>query len=120
MKAFLERLMFPYYRYAKDDDPAPSLFPRVIPTGFIYTMGAPETRMEALGFRQAIALNETFLKKVFGKSEAMVCCDTYQFDDYARIDQDRFDVAQKAARRLEVFPQDCRRAFEMGARMARG
>ena len=92
----------------------------MIPTGFIYTMGAPETRMEAIGFRKAIELNEMFLKKVFGKSEAMVACDTLQFDDYARIDQDRFDVAQKTARRLEVFPQDCQRAFEMGARMARG
>jgi len=118
MKSFLERLLFPYYRYAKDGDPAPTLFPRVIPTGFIYTMGAPEERMEANGYTQAIALNEMFLGKVFGKSESMVSCDTWQFDDYSRIDQDRFDVAKKASRKAEVFPQDCQKAFEMGSRMA--
>jgi multimeric flavodoxin WrbA len=120
MKSFMERLMFPYYRYAKEEDPKPTLFPRKIPTGFIYTMGAPEERMEALGYRQAIELNATFLRRVFGQSEAMVSCDTYQFEDYDRIDHDRFDVAHKTARRLEAFPGDCRRAYEMGARMAGG
>jgi multimeric flavodoxin WrbA len=120
MKSFMERLMFPFYRYTKDDGPTHTLFPRVIPTGFIYTMGAPEERMMEFGYTKAISLNEMFLGRVFGKSESMVSSDTYQFDDYDKIDQDRFDVAQKAARRVEVFPQDCKRAFEMGARMASG
>jgi len=120
MKCFLERLLFPYYRYAKDGDPAPTLFPRVIPTGFIYTMGAPEERLEAFGYDRAIQLNEMFLKRVFGRAESIVSSDTWQFDDYARIDQDRFDVAQKAARRETVFPEDCRRAFELGTRLAGG
>jgi len=118
MKSFLERLMFPYYRYVKPEDPAQSLFPRAIRTGFIYTLGAPEARLRECGYDRAIELNQTFLTRVFGPSEAMVSCDTYQFDDYARIDQDRFDVAQKAARRQEVFPQDCQRAFELGGRLA--
>jgi multimeric flavodoxin WrbA len=120
MKSFLERLRFPFYRYAKDDDPAPTLFPRVIPTGFIYTMGAPEARMREFGYTQAIALNEMFLTRIFGQAESMVSCDTTQFDDYARIDQQRFDPAQKAAHRAEQFPLDCRKAFELGSRLARG
>ena len=75
---------------------------------------------DANGFTQAIALNEMFLKRVFGKSESMVSCDTSQFEDYDKIDQERFDVAKKAARKAEVFPQDCKRAFDLGARMASG
>jgi multimeric flavodoxin WrbA len=120
MKSFLERLLFPYYRYAKDDDPAPSLFPRVIPTAFIYTMGAPEQRMREYGYDQAIRLNELFLKRVYGRSESLISCDTYQFEDYAKIDQERFDVGEKAAWRQEHFPKDCQRAFELGGRLAGG
>ena len=119
MKSFLERLLFPHYRYAREGA-APSLFPRAIPTGFIYTMGAPEARMKECGYDQAIALNQMFLAKVFGRSEAMVSCDTYQFEDYARIDQDRYDEAVKAAQRDRQFPLDCRKAFELGARLAAG
>jgi len=118
MKSFLERLLFPYYRYVTEANPVQTLFPRRIRTGFIYTLGAPEARLRECGYDRAIELNQTFLTRVFGPSEAMVSCDTYQFDDYARIDQDRFDVAQKAARRQEVFPQDCQRAFELGGRLA--
>ena len=47
----------------------------------------------------------------------MTSCDTYQFEDYARIDPARFDPEQKAARRREPFPLDCRKAFELGARL---
>jgi multimeric flavodoxin WrbA len=119
MKSFLERLMFPHYRYAKEDDPAPSLFPRTIRTGFIYTMGATEQRMEGYGYDQAIGLNQMFLSRIFGSSEAMVSCDTHQFEDYSRIDQDRFDVAHKLAQREQQFPLECRKAYAMGARLAR-
>jgi multimeric flavodoxin WrbA len=63
MKSFMERLMFPFYRYTTDDDPAPSLFPKKIHTGFIYTMSASEERLKQLGYDKAIATNEMFLGK---------------------------------------------------------
>jgi multimeric flavodoxin WrbA len=118
MKSFMERLIFPLLRYTKDDDPAPSLFPRKIHTGFIYTMNRTEEQVKEVGYERDIAITEEYLRKVFGNSESLLCFDTYQFDDYSKIDQDRFDVAKKAARRREHFPDDCRRAFEMGARLA--
>jgi multimeric flavodoxin WrbA len=120
MKSFMERLMFPFYRYATDNDPAPSLFPKTIHTGFIYTMGATEERLKEVGYEKAIALNEAFLRRIFGKSESLLSIDTYQFDDYSKIDQDRFDPEKKAARRKDHFPRDCQRAFEMGIRFANG
>jgi multimeric flavodoxin WrbA len=120
MKSFMERLMFPLLRYAKDDDPAPSLFSRKIHTGFIYTMGVTEKRMKEAGYEKDVALNEAFLRRIFGHAESLLSFDTYQFDDYSKIEQDRFEFEQKAARREEYFPQDCQRAFEMGVRLADG
>jgi hypothetical protein len=120
MKSFMERLLFPFYRYAKADAPSSTLFPRKIDTGFIYTMNTTEEQMKQAGFERSIALNETFLKRVFGKSESLLSFNTYQFEDYSKIDQERFDVEVKAARRKEYFPQDCQRAFEMGMRFTKG
>jgi multimeric flavodoxin WrbA len=120
MKSFMERLIFPFLRYAKDDDPAPTLFPRKIHTGFIYTMGVTEEQMKKLDYRKDVALNGRFLRRVFGSSESLLSFDTYQFDDYSKIDQDRFDPEKKATRRKEQFPLDCRKAFEMGSRLAEG
>jgi multimeric flavodoxin WrbA len=120
MKSFMERLMFPFYRYAKAAEPAPTLFPRKIHTGFIYTMNTTEKQLKESGCDKSIAQNEMFLSRIFGKSESLLSFDTYQFDDYSKIDQDRFDVEKKAASRKKHFPEDCRRAYEMGVRFASG
>jgi multimeric flavodoxin WrbA len=118
MKSFLERLMFPFYLYRKDDAPKRSLFPRNIPTGFIYTMNATEERLKQVGYEKQIAVTEFFLKQVFGSAESLLCVDTCQFDDYSKFDQERFDPEKKAARRKQQFPLDCQKAFAMGARFA--
>jgi hypothetical protein len=58
------------------------------------------------------------MKRIFGPAEKIVSLDTYQFEDYSKVVAPRFDPAQKLKRRQEVFPQDCRKAFEMGSRLA--
>jgi hypothetical protein len=83
-------------------------------------MNVTEEQMKELDYKKDIALNQGFLRRIFGNSESLLSFDTYQFDDYSKIDQDRFDVEKKAARRKEHFPQDSRRAFEMGIRFAHG
>jgi hypothetical protein len=55
---------------------------------------------------------------MFGAAETLCCFDTYQFDDYSKMVADRYNVEAKAARRKQVFPQDCEKAFQMGARFA--
>jgi len=115
MRSFLERLMFPYHMYT---DPPQSLFPGKISTGFIYTMGVPEDLMEKFGYAKHLSRNEMFLQRIFGHSESIFCFDTYQFDDYSKYVADRFNPEDKAKRRREIFPLDCRKAFEMGARFA--
>lgn len=119
MRSFMERLLFPYRPYADKRDPRQSLFPKKIHTGFIYTMNVTEKQMKALEFDQHPLHNERVLKLIFGASESLFCFDTYQFEDYSKVVADRFDVEQKTKRRREVFPIDCERAFEMGARFAK-
>jgi hypothetical protein len=56
---------------------------------------------------------------ILGRPETLCSYDTYQFDDYSKVDAAFWDPEQKAKRRAEVFPLDCQRAFEMGQRLVR-
>jgi len=116
MRSFQERLFFPSLTYT---DPPASLFRRKVRTGFLYAMGAPEEMAKERGFDQHVLLNETVMRVLFGASESLVSYDTCQFEDYAKYHAPRFDPEKKARRRAEVFPVDCAKAFEMGARFAR-
>ena len=116
MRSFMERLMFPFLTYT---DPPQSLFPKKIPTGFIYTMNATEQMMKEYGFDQHLGTNEMLLQLIFGASESLFSFDTYQFKDYSKVVCERFDPEKKAKRRVEIFPRDCENAFEMGARFAK-
>jgi len=115
MRSFMERLLFPYFTYT---DPPQSLFPHKMPTGFIYTMNITEELMQEWGYGPLFENNQRLLEMVFGTSELFCSFDTYQFKDYAKVVADRFDPEKKARRRQEVFPQDCDRAWAMGARLA--
>jgi len=63
------------------------------------------------------AQNDRVLTMLFGSSESLCSFDTLQFDDYSKIVATRFDPVAKAERRKTVFPEDCRKAYEMGARL---
>lgn len=113
-RAFLERLFFPYYKYSKDFK---SLFPRRIKTGLIYTMNVTEEMATNAGYDKHFAMTKWAMETTFGECELMLCTDTLQYDDYDRYDSAAFDGAVKLKRHREVFPQDCKRAFEMGVRL---
>jgi multimeric flavodoxin WrbA len=115
-KSFLERLVFPYWTYT---DPPQSLFPRKIRTAWIYTMNVTAAQMSALGYETHFGANERVLRIAFGASESLCSCDTLQFEDYSKMAAARFDPEKKAKRRAEVFPTDCRNAFELGVRLAK-
>jgi hypothetical protein len=56
---------------------------------------------------------------IFGQqSESLCSFDTCQVDDYAKVLIESFDPVHKAQRREEIFPQDCRKAYDLGARLA--
>jgi hypothetical protein len=83
-------------------------------------LGADENMAKERGFDARIAVYEFILKMIFGNSESLCSFDTYQFEDYSKVFAPLWDPEKKAKRRAEVFPEDCRRAFEMGKRLASG
>jgi len=114
MRSFLERLIYPYLVY----DPArSSLFPKKIPTAFIYTMGADDARVKDMGYDYQFRVTSMILERIFGSSEYLAVADTLQFDDYKKYVSSAFDPAAKSKRHTEIFPNECRKAFEMGERL---
>ena len=115
-RSFLERLMYPFWNLADS-----SVLPQKrIPTGLIYTMGAPEDQMKERGWDQQLLLIEMVMKMIFGMSESLFVNDTSPFDDYTKhAISPTVDPQEKARIREEVFPEDCEKAFEMGVRFAR-
>src|SRR5680860_5481 len=115
MRSFLERLIFQYLVYDVDRS---TLFKKKIQTGFIYTMNVNESQMKEMGYEQNFKGMEKGLKRIFGASESLHVTDTYQFDDYSKYVITSFSEEKKARKRDQEFPNDCKRAFEMGARFA--
>ena len=115
MRSFLERLVFQYLVY---DEEMSTLLKKRIPVGLIYTMGAPEDRMREAGYDRNAKSIDAFMSNIFGSAESIIVNDTSQFDDYSKYVAPRFDPVQKEKRRREVFPEDCKKAFELGARLA--
>lgn len=113
-KAFLERLVFPCLSY---DTPDRTCFEGRIATGFIYAMGMPHDRVEAVGYPHLFEENKRYLELLGGPSEYVISADNYQFDDYARYAASNFDEPHKAAVRAERFPRELQAARAMGARL---
>ena len=113
MRSFMERLLFPKMTYTR---PPQSLAPRQIPTAFMYTMNLSEQLMKE-NYGAHIALNASVLKMLYGSSESFFCNETLQFEDYNRVVFSYCDPEERRKRRQEVFPQDCRRAYDLGVRM---
>ena len=116
-RAFLERLCFPYLKYSKDGR---SLFPRRINTAMIYTMNAPDHVLPQIGYDRMFAMAQMMLQFHFGACELLLSTDTLQYSDYDKFEAAAFDKDAKRQRHAKVFPDDCRRAFELGVRMASG
>jgi len=115
MRSFMERLLFPYLVYAR---PPSSLFGRKMPTAFVYTMNVSEAQMKELQYPVHTGLNENVLSRTFGQSaESFFSFETLQFEDYEKVVFRYADPEERKERRRTVFPQDCRRAFEMGERL---
>lgn len=81
-------------------------------------MNAPEEVAKAFGYDRLFSANERVTRMIFGHAESVMSYDTYQFKDYSKVVSDLFDADKKKKRRQEVFPQDCQKAYDMGARFA--
>jgi multimeric flavodoxin WrbA len=114
MRSFLERLLFPYLTYTPG---YASIFPGQARTGLIYTMNVTEENLPAYHQDVSTAASRGTMTRVFGNCEVLLSTDTLQFSDYSKYLSTAFDPAVKAKRRQEVFPEDCARAYELGAKL---
>jgi len=116
MRSFLERLIYPYLVY---DPQRSSLFPKKMPTAFIYTMGADDAWVKEMGYEAQFRLTAMSLERIFGSSEYLSVTDTLQFDDYAKYVSSAFNPEAKERRHREIFPYECKKAYELGQRLVR-
>lgn len=117
MHSFLERLFFASLAY---DSGHSSIFPGKVSSCFFYTLGAPEERAISQNYNAIFKLFEARLKSFHGTSEYLVSYNTYQFDDYSKYDAPMFDEKAKAKYKADHFQLECKKAFDIGARLAKG
>jgi len=115
MRSFLERLLFPNISY---DEFGRSDFPRRVACGWVFTMNCPEQHVKDVHYDILFEHHVRLLGILKGPCEFVTSHETWQFTDYSAMNAALFDVEAKAKRRVEQFPLDCRKAFEMGARLA--
>lgn len=116
-RGFLERFLFPLDRYIIKDGVRQKVLDKVIPTAFIFTMNCPDWFMEKVDYPTILKHNESNAGRLLGYSETLYSCDTYQYKDYSRMDNNMFDEIKKAKHRDKQFPIDIQNAFEMGQRL---
>jgi len=115
MQMFVERL-YPYLNYGN----LSSNFPKKISLGLIYTMAADD--QQAKSFKGYFQFHHMIFSMLFSSVETLVSVDAFHVKDYSEIVADAIEpwVARKLKHQQEEFPQDCEKAFEMGAKFARG
>lgn len=114
MRSFMERLLFPYVTYTPE---RACIFPGKLRAGLIYTMNVSEENMAAYHQDVSVAASSGVMTRVFGNCEVLLSTDTLQFRDYSKYVSTLFDPAAKAKRHEEVFPEDCARAYALGAQL---
>lgn len=110
LRSFLERLWFPAITYTKERK---LLYPKRIKVGMIFTTNAPSDFYSE--FYNGMIRTSSW---IIGDTEYVAAAETWQFNDYSKYAADMFDVEARKRRREEVFPQECRMAYEMGKRLA--
>ena len=108
-RALYERLVFQNLTYNME---TPCCNQKQIPVLLIMTSNAPDTMYANLlqGYQQT-------LSRFVGPTELLVSGDTLQLKDYSKTDWpwSMFDPEAKKLRHETIFPQECAKAYDMGA-----
>ena len=112
-RALYERLIFPNLTYNKE---TPCCNPHRIPVLLVMTSNAPESYYTSL-----INNYQEVLERFVGPTKTLVIGDTLQIKDYSKRDWQwsMFDPEAKKQRHETVFPNECKKAFDMGVELAK-
>lgn len=118
-RSFIERLLFPIMKYEVNPDGSrPRNIDKTIYSAIIYTMNCPEDLAAKIHYPEFLSPNASAMNLVLGYCEELCAYNTYQFTDYSRYDASMFSESEKAEHREKVFPEDLKKAYELGARLA--
>lgn len=112
-RALYERLVFQNLTYNRE---TPCCNTHPVPVLLIMTSNAPDTTYSRL-----IQNYQQTMSAFVGPTEVLVSGDTLQLKDYSRTDWpwSMFDPQAKQKRRETVFPEECRKAFDLGAALVK-
>jgi hypothetical protein len=80
-------------------------------------MNCPEDYMRDIGYPAILDENAKCMADIFGYSETLYACNTYQFSDYSRYDFNLFTEEEKRAYRDAHFDEDLANARALGRRL---
>ena len=112
VRNLFERLWFPGLMYRRDGACA---YDKKVKVGLIYTMNCPDEHF----YDSLIGGHKNTFERFFGETKVVCATETLQFDDYDLYVGDMFDVPRRQEKHEKVFPEDCRRAFEMGQELVK-
>ena len=113
-RALYERLVFQNLTYNRE---TPCCNRRPIPVLLIMTSNAPDTM-----YTNLLQNYQRTLSGFVGPTEVLVSGETLQLKDYSKLDWP-WTIYDPEARRLRnetVFPQECKKAYDMGAALVSG
>ena len=110
MRAFLERLAFPWLSYNDYSLTAPKKIPVVL----VESMNGTPERNNSQGYGSM----EHCIATALGEPERLVAYNTYQVKNYDRFELASFSEEAKRKYRDEHWEADLQRAFDAGKRMA--
>ena len=112
MRAFMERLAFPWLSYNDYSMTAPKKMPVVL----METMNGLPNRNNSQGYGSM----EHCIKAALGEPERIIAYNTYQVNDYNRFELSGFSEETKRQYRDAHWQNDLQKAYDAGRRMAEG
>ena len=112
-RALYERLIFQSLTYNME---TPCCNQHIVPVLLIMTSNAPDT-----GYMNLLGGYQQTLSRFVGPTEVFVSGNTLQLKDYSKTDWPwtMFDPEDKQRRHETVFPEECKKAFELGAALGK-
>ena len=116
-RALYERLIFQSLTYKTE---VRSYNRKQIPVLMIMTSNASEDFYAQIGYDEMLKRYQGTLGTFVGPTKILISSDTLQVKDYSRYNWTVFDPGHKKERHEAVFPEDKKKAFALGERMANG
>ena len=114
-RAFMERLLYPLISFAALGLESKREAP--LATGLIYNMAVTEDGFKESGFTRFADPAEFFYTLHFKHCERLFVFNTLHTHNYGTLQMDSYDSEAKAEARERQFPEDCAKAFALGARL---